>query len=287
MLKSELYKELKAKYDLSKVDMFNSETDALDRVVAFVLNKKVLDIKLVRELDITFKDKLRIKSILNKLCNKHVPFQYITGEVYVYGIRLFVNQDVLIPRQDTECVIHEAISKINMNGYTSALDMCTGSGVIALAVANATSIQSIDMTDISKKAIKVATKNIELLGKHDKCKAFVSDIFQKIDLNKKYDIIVSNPPYVTEEEYACLSQYVKEEPYIALVAKDNGLYYYKKIAKEAKKHLRPGGALVFEIGASQGTAVSDILISEGYEDVTVKQDLNSNDRVVSCHFQKK
>lgn len=287
MLKSEFYTELKAKYDLSKVDIFNSETDALDRVVAFVLNKKVLDIKLVRELDITFKDKMRIKSILHKLCNKHVPFQYITGEVYVYGIRLFVNENVLIPRQDTECVIHEAISKINSGSYTSMLDMCTGSGVIALAVANATSIQSVDMADISSKAIKVASKNIELLEKKDKCKAFVSDIFQKIDLNKKYDIIVSNPPYVTEEEYAHLSQYVKEEPYIALVAKDDGLYYYKKIAKEAKEHLRPGGALVFEIGSTQGVAVSDILKAEGYKDVTVKQDLNSNDRVVSCHFQKK
>lgn len=287
MLKSEFYTELKAKYDLSKVDIFNSEIDALDRVVAFVLNKKVLDIKLVRELDITFKDKMRIKSILHKLCNKHVPFQYITGEVYVYGIRLFVNENVLIPRQDTECVIHEAISKINSGSYTSMLDMCTGSGVIALAVANATSIQSVDMADISSKAIKVASKNIELLGKKDKCKAFVSDIFQKIDINKKYDIIVSNPPYVTEEEYAHLSQYVKEEPYIALVAKDDGLYYYKKIAKEAKEHLKPGGALVFEIGSTQGTAVSDILKAEGYADIIVKQDLNSNDRVVVCHFQNK
>lgn len=287
MLKSELYKELKAKYDLSKVDMFNSETDVLDRVVAFVLNKKVLDIKLTRELDVAFKDKLKIKSVLNKLCNKCVPFQYITGGVYVYGIRLFVNQDVLIPRQDTECVIHEAISKINKGGYTSMLDMCTGSGVIGLAVAQSSGIKTVDMADISKKAIKVATKNIELLDKENKCKAFVSDMFEKIDLNKKYDIIVSNPPYVTEEEYACLSQYVKEEPYIALVAKDNGLYYYKKIAKEAKAHLSPGGALVFEIGASQGEAVSKILVAEGYENVTVTKDLNSNDRVVSCHFQKK
>lgn len=287
MLKSEFYTSLKGKYNLSKVDIFNSENDALDRVLAYVLNKKVLDIKLTRELSLTYTEEMKVKNILNKLCSKHIPFQYITGDVYVYGMHLFVNKDVLIPRQDTECVIHEAISKINTNDFSSMLDMCTGSGVIALAVALNSNIKSVDMADISKKAIKVANKNIKLVDTKNKCHAFVSDMFEKIYLNKKYDIIVSNPPYITEAEFDGLSIYVKEEPYVALVAEDNGLYYYKKIAKEAKEYLNDGGTLVFEIGCSQGKAVSDILKAEGYKDVTITKDLNSNDRVVSCHFQKK
>lgn len=287
MLRSKLVQSLSKEYDISSVDIFNSAQDAIDNILAYILGKKVLDIKLTRDIELSKKEIKKLKCILDKLCNKHIPYQYITETVYIYGMHFFVNKHVLIPRQDTECLIHEAISYINANKYETMLDMCTGSGVVGISVAKCSNIKHVDMTDISKGALKVARKNIKELNTKDKCHTFISDVFKNVDLNKKYDIITANPPYVTKSEYEDLSLYVKEEPYIALVSPDDGLYFYKKIANGAKPHLNNNGMLVFEIGFSQADKVTEILRLEGYSDIVVKKDLNSNDRVVSCRFQKK
>ncbi len=287
MLRKELIDTLSKKYDISSVDIFNSEQDTVDNILAYILGKKVLDIKLTRNIELSKKETKKLENMLDKLCNKHIPYQYITEDVYIYGLHFFVNKHVLIPRQDTECLIHEAISYVNINQYKTMLDMCTGSGIVGICVAKLSNVQNVDMTDISRSALKVAKKNIDGLNVSGKCHAYISDVFKNVDLTKKYDIITANPPYVTKDEYEGLSLYVKEEPYIALVASDDGMYFYKKIAKEAKNYLNNDGMLVFEIGFSQADKVVEILKSEEYSDIVVKKDLNSNDRVVSCRFQKK
>lgn len=205
----------------------------------------------------------------------HVPVQQLTGYAYFMGLKLFVNEHVLIPRFDTEVLVEQVLKLIK--GKERILDMCTGSGCILLSLLHECPGVTGTGADISAEALKIARKNAENLGiKPD----FVqSDLFSHI--SEKYDIIVSNPPYIATEVIGGLDPEVKDhEPLLALDGMEDGLYFYRRIVAEAYEYLNDGGYLCFEIGFDQGEAVSQLMQKAGYEDIKVIRDLSGLDRVV-------
>lgn len=206
----------------------------------------------------------------------HIPLQYITGEQEFMGLNFKVNPGVLIPRQDTEVLVEEVMRYLQ-DGM-DILDMCTGSGCILLSLLHYSNDCYGVGADISKEALKTAEQNAELLGEKN-CSFVESDLFQAIEGN--FDIIVSNPPYIASDVIPALMEEVKNhEPLGALDGKEDGLFFYREIMKQAGNVLRHGGYLFFEIGYDQADAVKTIMESAGYQDVTVVKDLAGLDRVI-------
>ena len=206
---------------------------------------------------------------------KHIPLQHITGEQEFMGLSFLVNEHVLIPRQDTEILV-EWVLKVLQPGMT-VLDMCTGSGCILVSLAKFVDGILVTGADISKQALEVAKHNAQ---KHNVDATFVqSDLFETIEM--KYDVIVSNPPYIRTDVIEGLKEEVKlHDPYIALDGKEDGLYFYRKIVEESVKFLNPGGKLYFEVGYDQGCEVKELMEAQGFKEVAVKKDLAGLDRVV-------
>lgn len=207
----------------------------------------------------------------------HEPLQYITGHAYFMGYDFMVNEDVLIPRMDTECLVVEA-EKIIMNHPFDILDMCTGSGCILISLALRNPLVKGLGVDISKKALKVAQQNAERL-QCSNVTFLQSNLFENI--SGKFDMIVSNPPYIRTSVIEELMEEVKGyEPYNALDGHEDGLYFYEKITGRALEYLNDGGFLCYEIGYDQGSDVVCIMEKNGLKNCRVIKDLAGNDRVV-------
>ena len=208
------------------------------------------------------------------------PVQYITGLQEFMKLNFFVTKDVLIPRQDTEVLVEEVIKIAKDIPNPVILDLCTGSGAIAVSLAKYIPNSKIYGIDISEKALEVAKKNAEFNGVKNSIEFRVSDLFNKIR-NQKFDIIVSNPPYIKKEDIKLLPKDVQKEPKIALDGGTDGLAFYSRIAKSAYKHLRRGGYLCLEIGYNQKLQVKKIIEGQKrYINFYCKKDLCENDRVV-------
>ena len=210
---------------------------------------------------------------------ERIPLQYITGEQEFMGILFHVNSNVLIPRQDTETLVEEAL-KIVRPGM-KVLDLCTGSGCILISILkNVTGVEGFGY-DISKQALLVAKENARDIG--------VAATFERSDLfdnvTDSFDVIVSNPPYIKTEDLATLMPEVAQfEPIGALDGMEDGLHFYRKIIAESADYLNENGYLLFEIGCDQGESVSEMMRSAGFSDVQVIKDLARNDRVVMGHL---
>ena len=212
-----------------------------------------------------------------KLLDEGLPVQYIVGEVDFYGNIFKVNKNVLIPRFETEQLIELTMEYISdkFNGSVDILDIGIGSGCIAITLKKNIN-SNVDAVDISDKAIEVAKENA-ILNKVN-INIFKSDMLSNVD--KKYDVIISNPPYIgREEEIDSIVE--KNEPHIALYADNDGLYYYEKILKNCKKNLKDNFIIAFEIGKSQGKKVKNIALKYlDNVDIYIKKDLNNLDRFV-------
>lgn len=224
--------------------------------------------------DITAEQQKEYEIALKKRA-EHIPLQYITGEQEFMGLKFKVNSNVLIPRQDTEVLVEEALKRIQPG--MRVLDMCTGSGCIAVSIAKNVPHIEMHAVDISKQALNVAKDNAKLNE--------VSVEFERGDLfdhvTGKYDVIVSNPPYIPTSEIPKLMPEVGSfEPVEALDGKEDGLYFYRKIIAECKDYLNPDGMIFFEIGYEQGADVSALLQEAGFSQVAVVKDLAHLDRVV-------
>lgn len=205
-----------------------------------------------------------------------LPLAYAMQKKYFMGFPFYVDESVLIPRQDTEILADEAIQLIRANGYQSALDLCCGSGCIGISLAKLSGIRVLG-SDISNAAVCVANKNAKLLGTEN-YRAVDSDLFDGIE--SKWDIIVCNPPYITDKEYDTLDRQVRDfEPRLALVG---NLDFYEKIAARAAAYLNRGGALAFEIGCSQKTEVEAILLKNNFQNIRCRRDLAGRHRVMIC-----
>ncbi len=212
-----------------------------------------------------------------KELEKGLPVQYIVGEVDFYGNIFKVNKNVLIPRFETEQLIELTMEYISdkFNDKVDILDIGTGSGCIAITLKKNIN-SSVDAVDISDKALEVALYNARL-NKVD-INIFKSDMLNSVD--KKYDVIISNPPYIGKEE-DIQGIVEKNEPHIALYADNDGLYYYEEILKNCKKNLKDNFIIAFEIGKSQGKKVRDIALKYlDNVDIYIKKDLNNLDRFV-------
>ena len=218
----------------------------------------------------------------------HEPLQHITGSQQFMNYSIEVNNKVLIPRQDTETVVAEAIRLIKEAKGGSVLDMCTGSGVIAIAIAGECKEAKVTACDISKEALEVAAKNAS--GNHVKVSFLQSDMFSKLKGGlgaKKFNFIVSNPPYIERSEIEKLEPEVKDyEPMLALDGGEDGLDFYRIIAANAHVHLKKGGMIILEIGYDQGQTVPEIFEGTGcYEDIRVLKDLAGLDRIVTARLK--
>ena len=278
--------ELIKKYNLESLDISDAPRDLIIMLLSDIKSCKISDIKL-NLVDITEEDVAVLEEMLENISKRKIPPQYLTNKVYIYNECYYVDKSVLIPRQDTETLIEESIKKITENNYKTMLDLCTGSGVVGISVSCNSEIEKVTLLDISSDALKIANKNIKL-NNSKKCSTIESNMFDTLyKSNNKYDIIVSNPPYLTDTEMKDISEFVKKEPSIALYGGKSGLDYYSKIYDEARKFLNDGGVILVEIGCNQKKEVLNIINKyKEYIDVSVVKDINSKDRVIICHFQK-
>lgn len=212
--------------------------------------------------------------LVDKRCER-IPLQYITGEQEFMGLPFHVNSNVLIPRQDTETLVEEALKHVHPG--MRVMDMCTGSGCVLISILrNVTGVEGYGY-DVSKQALVVAKENARLND--------VSAVFEQSNLFENvtdtFDVIVANPPYIRTEEIATLMPEVSDfEPVLALDGKEDGLYFYRKLVSEGREYLNGGGFLILEIGCDQGVDVVDMFQYAGYKNVQVIRDLAHNDRVV-------
>lgn len=214
---------------------------------------------------------------IEKIANG-VPLQHITHHQEFMKMDFYVDENVLIPRPDTEILVEETIKIAQKMNKPKILDLCTGSGAIAISIAKNVPDAEVFAIDISKKALEVAKKNAKELDA--KIKFIKSNLFDKLD-KMKFDIIVSNPPYIKKEDINNLSQEVKKEPELALDGGADGLDFYIKITQQAIDYLKLGSYLCFEIGYDQKDDVIDIINKhDNYSNTYCKKDLCGNDRVI-------
>ena len=233
----------------------------------------------------------KIVSEYLSLCQKraeHIPLQHLTHQACFMGYDFYVDERVLVPRQDTEVLAEEALHQLRNMRNPRILDMCTGSGCLLLSLLMELPDATGTGVDISAAALAVAErnrKNLELekravLVQSD---TFSGDYFQKNsgNISLEYDMLISNPPYIPTEDIGKLMEEVRfHDPVLALDGREDGLYFYRRITEQAGKYLKPGGWLMYEIGCEQGADVSAIMQGEGFTEVTVKKDLAGLDRVV-------
>lgn len=214
--------------------------------------------------------------------SQHIPLQHILGYQEFMGLHFVVTPDVLIPRQDTETLVEEVMRFLH-DGMR-ILDVCTGSGCILLSLLKYSNDCKGTGCDLSEKAVSVAEENARALG--ISAEFVQSDLFENI--RGRYEIIVSNPPYIASEEIPALMEEVREhDPLMALDGGKDGLYFYREIIKQAGDYLYPGGMLFFEIGCGQAADVSGYMRQAGYQDITICKDLSGLDRVVSGVYKGK
>ncbi len=212
---------------------------------------------------------------------KRIPLQHITNEQEFMGLTFYVDENVLIPRQDTEILVEEAM--LHLKDGMRILDMCTGSGCILLSLLHYSNECEGVGVDLSTKALEVAKKNAQKLGESPQ---FIeSNLFEKVD--GKFGMIVSNPPYIETDEIKSLMPEVKDhEPMMALDGTEDGLFFYKRIVEESKNFLYNGAGLFFEIGYNQGETVSKLMLDAGFKDIKVTKDYAGLDRVVSGFWRE-
>jgi release factor glutamine methyltransferase len=208
------------------------------------------------------------------------PIQYIIGQADFMGEKFIVNENVLVPRDETEILVRKAVEVIEKYGSKSVLDICTGSGIIACMIAKLTASTVIG-SDISTEAIEVAFKNMENLGLFNRALFRKSDLFSKIREDEKFDMIISNPPYIPYSKKSTIQKEVTFEPDIALYTNDSdGLEFYKKIISEAPAYLNKGGFLLFELGINESMNVAELMKAHGFTSIQIVKDLANIDRVI-------
>lgn len=273
MVIRELVRECIAELRNSNIE--NPVFDA-NLTVRTVLGLEPIDMVLERDKEVSESDESRIRRFCARRC-KNEPLQYILGVQEFMGLEFFVDRNVLVPRADTEALVEAVLTdKRGMN----VLDICTGSGCIALSIAHFNKNAFVTGLDISENALAVAKKNAEKLKLSNRVK------FEKCDITKEFprgcfDVIVSNPPYIETGEIEKLQKEVKlYEPHIALDGGADGLVFYRRISEIAPAMLQEHGRLYFEVGYNQAEAVEDIMLKSGLKNVIRIKDLCGVDRVL-------
>ena len=256
------------------------------RLIQYVLKKTANQI--IFDLDSCIKkdNETQYLEYINQIINGK-PLQYITHEQEFMGFKFYIDENVLIPQPDTETLVERAI-EIVKNAQTdtkniNVLDMCTGSGAIAVSIAKLCKNIKICALDISDDALEIAKKNA--FENEANVEFFKSDMFENISKNAKFDLIVSNPPYIKETVISTLSKDVQNEPHIALSGGIDGLDFYRIIANNAYKYLKYQGKVLVEIGYDQAESVEELFEqTHQYDKIRCIKDLSGNDRVIEISF---
>lgn len=216
--------------------------------------------------------------------SEHYPCQYIIGSQDFFGYEFLVGEGVLIPRQETELLVEKALSETKQLECAKVLDMCCGTGCIGISYyLKRGGRDKLTLADISDAALAIAKDNVQKHGVNADIKK--SDLFKTVD--GKYDIIMSNPPYIKSAELDCLMPEVREyEPRLALDGMEDGLFFYREIIKKAPDFLEKKGWLIFETGFDQGPCVAGLLEENGFKAIEVKKDYAGLDRIVSARYEK-
>ena len=248
-------------------------------LMQFTLNKPTQYI-IVNDLNkLTAKEENQYFSAIKKM-RQGVPLEHITHQREFMKLNFFVNENVLIPRQDTEILVEEVMNIAKKTNAKTILDLCTGSGAIAVSLAKYLPNTEITALDISQEALKVAKKNAISNEVENQITFISSDLFTNLE-NQKFDIIVSNPPYIKEGVMKELDKEVKMEPELALNGGKDGLYFYRKIVSNAYQYLKYKGYLCLEIGFDQKIDVIELIENEEkFENTYSKKDLYDNDRII-------
>ena len=255
--------------------MFESEL-----LLSFVLEKERIYLAVNRHENIDDETAdLFFSYILRRAASE--PISYITGEKEFMSLKFCVCPKVLIPRPDTETLCCHIIDEFSGEGY-NMLDLCTGSGAICVSLAKYIKNTFVDAVDISDICIKTAKKNAEENGVSNFVNVIKADILNGFKTSKRYDCIVSNPPYIKSEDISYLMKDVREfEPVLALDGGDDGLKFYEKISEIAPPMLNQNGMLAFEVGHNQSETVKNIMMKNGFSDIKIIKDLSGVNRVVS------
>lgn len=213
---------------------------------------------------------------------KRIPIQYITGEAWFMGNFFKVSPDVLIPRDETEILVRKAVKIINLHDFKTVLDIGTGSGCIACTIAQKTQATVLG-TDISSDALRVALDNVTRLRINNRAVFRKSNLFEKIRSDEKFDIIVSNPPYIPFG--AKLDKELEHEPEIALFAEENGLQMYRKIIENAPNFLNKDGFIMFEMGIDEADSIKKMM-EQNFCNIEIEKDLAGIDRVICGRLKR-
>jgi release factor glutamine methyltransferase len=261
---------------ISSFAAINIENPKLNAELIFshILQLKRTELYLDLNREISESQQIKIEDIVSRRL-KHEPLQYIFGETEFYGLKFLVNKNVLIPRPETELLVEKIFQ--NEPNTNSFLDIGTGSGCIAITLNYLFPEAEVTAIDISKQALEIAKQNAVL--NKVKVNFRKSDLFENV--NSKFDIIVSNPPYIPRIEYNDLPDEIQHyEPENALLAKEEGLYFYKIILNQAKEYLTKKGKIYFEIGYGQADRITNLALGNGFSKVEIFQDLNGFDRIM-------
>ena len=291
---SKNYKELMDE----KKSFLEENKDLLKKSIEYMQSKGIKEAKLDTELifsevlnydrmmlslsftrEITEAEKEKIREMLKKRAVDKLPVQYILGYEEFYGRRFEVNKAVLIPRPETERLVEECIKRLTETNGKYVLDIGAGSGAIGVSIAKELPNTKVLACDLSEDALEVAKLNAEKLEATN-IKFIKSDVFSEIKY-KEFDLIVSNPPYIPQEEYENLQVEVKlHEPQMALTDTKDGYYFYKKISREAPNYLKSSGILAFEVGYNQSEEIKLFMEKQGFKNVVVIKDYEGIDRMV-------
>ena len=260
---------------LSSIMPISEAIGEIDFIIKEHLN--INKTKLILSPQILDEYKEEVEKIINKRIEERMPLQYILNKATFFDDVYFVDENVLIPRPETELLVNEIV-KYSTN-KTKILEIGTGSGCIAISIAKILKNDSITSCDISQGALNVAKLNAQNICPNRKIKFVESDIFENIA--EKFDIIVSNPPYIDIEFKKDMQEEVlKFEPHNALFAENSGMLFYEKIIKNARNYLNQNGILAFEVGINQAQKVKELLENSNFSKVIIITDLSSIDRVV-------
>ncbi|MBQ7841697.1 MAG: peptide chain release factor N(5)-glutamine methyltransferase [Lachnospiraceae bacterium] len=275
------YREL---YEVGKGTLMqaNLEEAALDArlLLEFVCHTGRNDLLVHGDREVEIAQEEKYLALIHKR-KEHIPLQHLTGVQEFMGLEFFVNENVLVPRQDTEVLVEEIMKNLH-DGYR-ILDMCTGSGCILLSLLHYSNNCIGVGADLSEMALKVAQENAKRL-QAENVSFIQSDLFENVE--GKYEIIVSNPPYICTDVIETLTEEVRlHEPLMALDGGGDGLFFYRKIIEESPRYLCGGGQLFFEIGYDQKEAVTALMEKAGFKNVTAIKDYAGLDRVVyGCFY---
>lgn len=264
--------------NILKSNNFEDSNIIAKELLSYVLKKDKVYLTINSDTALTDTEYAEFTKYIEQIIDRK-PLQYITQKQEFMGMEFFMNENVLIPQPDTEILVETVLDICKRYGKQSLriLDLCTGSGAIAISLSKILNTQ-VFASDVSIKALKVAEKNNVM--NNTKVEFIESNLFEKIN-GEKFDVIVSNPPYIKNEEIKSLSKQVQNEPYIALAGGEDGLDFYRKIIDEAYKHINENGYLCLEIGYDQKEDLIKLIKqNENYEYENCIKDLSNNDRCI-------